>query len=515
MVRQRVKMSIHREILRHVLALKLSGNETHAVLNVSRGSVQTCVRRAAETDLTWADVESLSDSDLAALLFPEKAAKDKVAVDSAIDWERVYAELKRKGVKLKLLYAERVESEGLQLSYSQFCRQFKKWTAAQKISMRQEHTAGEKLFVDFSGMTADLTNPETGEVTKVQIFVATLGASNYTYFEAVPSQKLQDWIECHIRAFKFFGGVTKYLIPDNLKSAVIDAEQFDPILNPTYKRFAAHYRTIVKPARPFKPKDKAKVEKGVQVTENKALAPLRNRTFFTLAALNKELEILRDEANNAPFQKLTGTRASWFEAIDRPALKPLPAQIFEFEEWITGYRVPADYYVNVKGHLYSVPYTYAHKLVDIRFTKTFVEILHGNTRIGSHIRNWAVGEVTTADEHLAPTHALYKGLTPEYFLSEGEAIGPNTKIVIDTLLRSKIYPQLSFSECFGIVKTLKGKFGNEEVELACIQAIRLQSIGYRIIKNILHGGVRSLPEQLTLRIGNIQHENLRGSDYYH
>ena len=515
MVRQRVKMTVHREILRHVLALKLSGNETHVVLNVSRGSVQKCVRRAAEADLSWAAIEELSDSDLAALLFPEKAAKDQAVEDCAINWERVYAELKRKGVKLKLLHRELVESEGLKLSYSQFCRQFEKWTCAQKISMRQEHVAGEKLFVDFSGMTADLTDPDTGEVTKVQIFVATLGASSYTYFEAVPSQKLQDWIECHIRAFTFFGGVTKYLVPDNLKSAVIDAEQFDPILNPTYKRFAAHYGTTVKPARPYKPKDKAKVEKGVQVTENKALAPLRNRTFFSLAALNKELEILREEANNEPFQKLSGSRASWFESIDKPALRPLPSQSFEFEEWLIGYRVPSDYYVNVQGHLYSVPYTYAHNIVDIRFTKTFVEILHGNTRIGSHVRNWAAGQMTTAPEHLAPAHALYKGLTPEYFVSAGEAIGPNTKIVIEALLRSKIYPQLSFSECFGIVKTLKGKFGNEDVELACIQAIRLQSIAYRVIKNILLGGVRNLPEQLTLRIGNIQHENLRGSDYYH
>lgn len=515
MARQRVKMTVHREILRHVLSLSLSGNETHAILKVSRGSVQTCVKRAREADLSWADVEALSDSDLEALLFPEKNAKDRASKDCAINWEKIYSELKRKGVKLKLLYQELKESEGVQLSYSQFCRQFKKWAAAQRISMRQEHLAGEKLFVDFSGMTADLTNPETGEVEKVQIFVATLGASNYTYFEAVPSQKLQDWIECHIRAFASFGGVTKYLIPDNLKSAVIDAEQFDPILNPTYKRFAAHYGTIIKPARPFKPKDKAKVEKAVQVTENNALARLRNRTFFTLAELNRELKILLEEINNQPFQKLAGSRASWFEAIDRAALKPLPAHIFEFEEWLIGYRVPADYYVNVKGHLYSVPYTLSHKIVDIRFTKTLVEILHGNTRIASHIRNWAVGESTTVEEHLAPTHALYKGLSPDYFLSEGEAIGPNTKIVIETLLRSKTYPQLSFSECFGIVKTLKGKFGTEEVELACMQAIRLQSIGYRVIKKILQGGVRSLPEQLTLRIGNIQHENLRGSDYYH
>ena len=513
MARPRKTMTIHREILRHVLDLKLSGNATYSILGVSRGTVQDCMKRARAIDLRWSQAESLSDEDLFALLFPDKSFAHHSQYKP--DWEIVFAELKRPGVKLRLLYEERVESQGLNLSYSQFCRQFRSWAKTKDISMKQIHVGGENLFVDFSGMTSAVTDPETGEVTPVQIFVATLGASNYTYFEAVPSQKLQDWIRAHIRAFKFFGGVPKFLIPDNLKAAVIDAEQFDPILNRTYQRFAAHYKTAVKPARPRRPKDKAKVEKGVQVVEYRALAKIRDRTFFSLNELNDELKKLRDECNNAPFQKLTGSRTTWFEQIDKPALRPLATEDFEFEDWILGYRVPKDYHVNVHGHFYSVPFKLVHQIVDIRFTKYLVEILHGNTRVASHIRSYAEGETTTAPEHSTPEHVLYRGLSPEYFLEQAENIGPNTKLVVQSLLNAKQYPQLSFSECFGIVKTLKAQFGSEDLELASIQAIRLQVVGYRVIKNILKAGVRNLPEQLTLRLGNIEHENIRGSEYYH
>lgn len=506
-------MTIHREILRHVLDLQLSGNQTHLILNISRGKIHDCVKRAEAAALQWAQIESLSDDDLCALLFPDKLVKKED--QNQPDWERVFAELKRRGVKLRLLYEERVESQGLTISYSQFCRRFKQWAATKDISMRQIHIGGEHLFIDFSGMTASITDPETGEVTTVQIFVATFGASNYTYFEAVSSQKLQDWIEAHIRAFKFFGGKPRFLVPDNLKAAVIDADQFDPILNRTYQRFADHYKVGVIPARRRKPKDKAKVEKGVQNTEYRALAKIRDRTFFSLRELNQELKLLCEETNNEPFQKLSGTRATWFEEVDKPALAPLPSEDFEFENWIVGYRVPRDYHVNVLGHNYSVPFKHAHQVVDIRFTKHVVEILHGNTRVASHVRNWAENQTTTAPEHQTPAHALYRGLSSEYFLEQADQIGPNTKTVVQTLLKSKLYPQLSYSECFGIVKTLRSDFGDEEVELACIQAIRLQSIGYRIIKNILKADVKKLPEQLTLRIGNIEHENIRGSKHYH
>jgi transposase len=445
------------------------------------------------------------------MLFPEKRPREE---SYQPDWEKVLAELQRRGVKLRLLYEERHDAGVFSLSYSQFCRQFRAWAKLRELDMRQEHKAGEKLFVDFAGMTVHVTDPATGETEVAHIFVATFGASNYTYFEGIPSQKLQPWIKAHINAFKHFGGLPKFVVPDNLKAAIVLADKFDPILNRTYQRFSEHYRIGVLPARKRRPKDKAKVEKGVQNTEYRALAKLRDRTFFSFEELNRELALLMNETNNEPFQKLSGSRASWFEQVDRPALRKLPPEDFEFEEWIVGVRVPKDYHINLFNHFYSVPYKLVEKIVDVRFTQYAVEIIHNNSREASHIRSWAEGGKTTAPEHLAPTHALYHGLTSEYFIEQAALIGPATTTVIKTLLSSKMYPQLSYGECFGIVKTLKASFGPEEVELACLQAIRLQSIGYRVIKGILKAGVKNLPEQITLRLGDIQHENLRGATQY-
>jgi hypothetical protein len=221
-----------------------------------------------------------------------------------------------------------------------------------------------------------------------------------------------------------------------------------------------------------------------------------------------------NETNNEPFQKLSGSRASWFAEVDQPALRALPQEDFEFEEWLVGVRVPKDYHINLFIHFYSVPYKLVEQIVDVRFTQYAVEIIHNNGRAASHVRSWAEGKKTTAPEHLAPTHALYHGLDSEYFIGQAALIGPSAHTVVRALLDSKMYPQLSYGECFGIVKTLKSNFGAEEVELACTQAIRLQSIGYRVIKGILKAGVRNLPEQITLRLGDIQHENLRGSKQY-
>jgi transposase len=505
-------MSVHREILRHIFVLGLSCNKVHEALGVSRGKVQDCVSRAHSASLCWELIESLPDDQLERMLFPEKQIHDEQQYQP--DWEKVLAELQRRGVKLRLLYEERREAGTINISYSQFCRQFRKWAQSRELSMRQEHKAAEKLYVDFAGMTLRVTDPVTGETEPAQIFVATFGASNYTYFEGIPSQKLQPWISAHINAFKHFGGLPKFVVPDNLKSAIVSADKFDPILNRTYQRFAEHYELGILPARKQRPKDKAKVEKGVQNTEYRALAKLRDRTFFSYEELNRELVILMNETNNEPFQKLSGSRASWFADVDQPALRPCPKEDFEFEEWVVGVRVPKDYHINLFNHFYSVPYKLVEQIVDVRFTQYAVEIIHNNGRAASHVRSWAEGEKTTAPEHLAPTHALYHGLTPEYFLKQSALIGPSANTVVKALLDSKIYPQLSYGECFGIVKTLKSNFGAEDVELACMQAIRLQSIGYRVIKGILKAGVRNLPQQITLRLGDIQHENLRGSKHY-
>ena len=262
-------MSLHREILRHVLVLGLSCNKVHEILDVSRGKIQDCVNRAQCAHLCWELIESLPDDELERMLFPEKRIQE-VDPPCQPDWEKVLAELQRRGVKLRLLYEERHAAGTITVSYSQFCRQFRKWAKSRELSMRQDHKAGEKLYVDFAGMTVRVTDPTTGETEMSQIFVATFGASNYTYFEGVPSQKLQPWISAHVNAFKHFGGLPVFVVPDNLKSAIVSADKFDPVLNRTYQRFAAHYNLGVLPARKRRPKDKAKVERGPKYRVSRA-----------------------------------------------------------------------------------------------------------------------------------------------------------------------------------------------------------------------------------------------------
>jgi len=497
------------------MQLGMSGNQTHVALDISRGAVQDCIKRAKIASITWEQVCALSDQELEDSLYPIKKIPAGKSEDSELDWLAINKELKRRGVTKRLLWEEMFAVDPYCLSYSQFCRRYNKWHKKTDVSMRQEHKAGQKLFVDYAGQTMPIVDRDTGEVTEAQIFVATFGASNYTYFEASESQKSAHWLAAHVRAFKFFGGLPEQVICDNLKSAVTNACRQDRVLNRSYQRLANHYNIGVSPARPVHPQDKAKVEAGVKFVENRALAKLRDFTFFSVDHLNDQLYILTKELNNEPFQQLPGTRASWFESLDKPALKPLPDYHFELEEWKLNIRVPKDYHVNIDDHYYSVPYKLVGERVDARLTDHTIEILHDTERAASHVRSWAIGQSTTVDEHRTPAHAKYAEMSPEMFIAKAGQIGPKTKFVVETLLNAKPQPQLSYDVCFGIIKSLKNKYGAVDLELACSHAVHLQTVGYRVIKSILERGVHSMPEQLSLRLGNNSHENLRGPDTYH
>ena len=335
MPRPRTSMHEIREILRLSLELKLSANQISCATTVSRGKVQDVLRRARAADLSWP--LSQDDVALSCALYPSTHGATKEA--PLPDWEKVDAQSRRKGVTLQLLWQEYIRDHADGYSYSQFCRRFGKWAAQCDLVMRQEHRAGEKLFVDFAGLKFPLTCRFTGEVVSVPVFVAVFGASNYCYAEACESEKLREWLSVHIRALRFFGGSPQYVVPDNLKSAVTKARRFDPLINKSYQRLAEHYSFGILPARPLRPKDKAKVEKGVQVVEQWILAPMRDMTFFSINELNKEILCRVEELNNQPFQKLSGTRRSWFENVDAPALKPLPLADFTLEEWDLSVRV--------------------------------------------------------------------------------------------------------------------------------------------------------------------------------
>jgi transposase len=500
-----------REILRLSFDLGISTNEIHRMTDVSRGAIQNCIKAAKEKNLTWSAAIDLDDKTLEEMLFSSKRIVEPKLEEP--DWNWVYTELKKPGVNRRLLWTEYIgDSEKGKYSYSQFNRRLKVWLKRQELSMRQEHKAGDKLFVDYAGQTMPVVvDRETGVVEMAQIFVAVLGASNYTYVEASWSQDLHCWINSHVRALNFFKGVPQCLVPDNLKSGVTKADSFDPLVNKTYQNLARHYQCAIRPARKLHPKDKAKVEKGVQYAETWILARLRNYTFFSLAQLNEIIQELLIELNNEPFQKLTGTRSSLYHAIDLPALRPLPVTPYELEDWLIDVKIEKDYHVTVDGHHYSVPHQFRGKRVDIRYTDHIVEVFHNNVRITGHPRNRIEHGQTTLDEHRPPQHAVYAGMSAEKFLDQAQSVGAFTHQVVTAIIQAHPYPQLAFDKCFGLLSSMRRKYGDEKLETAAEYAIRIGSPTYRIVRAALEA--KNLPEQMTIAMIDA-HENIRGPEEY-
>ena len=366
----------------------LGNRQVARCLSISHSTVRDYLRRAKAAGLSWPLPEDLDESALDKLLFPPPAPAS--AHRPLPNWPEVHRQMRRKGVTLQLLWQEYKTAHPGGYQYSRFCQLYRQWQGQLDVVMRHDHKAGEKLFVDYAGQTAELVDPQTGEVRPVQIFVAVLGASNYTYAEATLSQALPDWIGSHVRAFSFFGGTPEIVVCDNLKSGVTSPHRYEPELNPTYQDLAMHYGVAVMPARVRKPRDKAKAEAGVQLVERWILARLRDRTFFSLTELNEAIAELLDELNDRPFQKMEGSRRSHFEEVDRPVLRPLPPEPYVFATWKKA-RVHIDYHVEIDGHYYSVPYRHVRQEVDVRLTDSTVEVFLQGQRIASHVRSFRRG----------------------------------------------------------------------------------------------------------------------------
>jgi transposase len=430
------------------------------------------------------------------------------------DWAEVHRELKRKGVTLALLWHEYKGAQPEGLQYSQFCERYRRWAKHIDVVMRQTHRAGEKLFVDYAGHTVAVIDRETGEVREAQIFVAVLGASNYTYAEATWTQSLPDWCASHVRALRFIGGVPELVIPDNLRSAVTQPHRYEPDLNPTYQDLAAHYGMAIVPARVRRPRDKAKVEAGVQLVERWILAALRNRTFFSLAQLNAEMAELLERLNERAFKKLPGSRRSMFESLEQLALAPLPTEPYVFAQW-KKVRVHIDYHIELDAHYYSVPHTLAGKQLTARYTAATVELLYRGQRVASHRRSPAKGRHTTVDEHMPEHHRQHRQWSPERFARWAESIGPGTAALIAEVLAARKHPELSYRTCLGILRLGKS-YSNARLEAAAQRALILGSRSVRSIQSILKHRLDEQPltepEPLALPL---EHDNLRGPDYYH
>lgn len=501
--------------IKEVLRLRAQGLSDRAIgrsLKIPRTTVRRYRQRAEEAGVGLPLPVELTESALEARLFPPSPPVGR-HVRPEPDWAHVHQELRRRGVTLQLLWLEYKAQYPEGYQYSRFCDLFREWKRALDPVLRQEHRAGEKVFVDYAGQTMSIVDRETGEVREAQIFVGVLGASNFTFAEATWSQSLPDWIGSHVRMFEHFQGVSELVVPDNLGSGVAKACRYEPDVNPTYQELATHYGTAVLPTRPRAPRDKAKVEVGVQIVERWILAPLRNHTFFSLAELNREIRRLLEALNDRPFQKLDGSRRTLFESLERPALKPLPTQRYEYAEWRKA-RVNIDYHIAVENHFYSVPHRLVRKQVEVRLTASTLEIFHDGQRVAAHRRGHRKGGFTTDPSHRPKAHQEHLKWPPSRLIRWAEKTGPHTASVITHILESKPHPEQGYRPCLGILR-LGERYSPDRLEAACRRALKIGGVTYRSIKSILEHGLDRLPleEQATLELPQ-KHDNVRGPDYY-
>lgn len=503
--------------IKEVLKLHYEGVSNREIaqrIRIGAGSVSRYLARAKAASLVWPLTEEWTDEMIYNVLFP---ATNKHPSHPAPDFGRVHKELKRKGVTLMLLWYEYQSQNPGGYSYSRYCELYQEFTGKLNPSMRMTHRAGEKLFVDYSGLTVPWIDKHTGEVHRAQIFVAVLGASNYTFIEATADQSLFSWIQSHVRAFGFFAGVPVCLVPDNLKSGVTKSHLYDPDVNRTYQELADHYGVVVVPARVRAPKDKSKVEVGVQGIQRWILAPLRDITFFGVQEINEAIKPLLQAYNERAFYELEGTRRSQYLETDKPALKPLPLRPYTYAEWKKA-RSGADYHVAIDKHYYSIPHRYLKETIDVRMTPATIECFHKGNRIAIHQRSYRPGH-TTLREHMPRKHQDYAEWTPERMQAWANTIGPNTGQLIKALTDRHKIPEQSFRGCLGILRMSK-TYGNERLESAAIRALHIGAIRYKNIESILKSGLDQQPlpllagESMTTEPTRL-HDNIRGSKYFH
>lgn len=500
-----------REILRQKWLLLRSHREVSDSVELSLGAVSSTIERAKAAGLDWPAAVALSDDALEAKLYPSVAAGARRALP---DFAKLHTERKRPGVTLELLHLEYLEQHPDGYRYSQFCEHYRVWLKSRQLTMRQEHRAGDKLFVDYSGKKPTIVDGKTGEVNEVELFVAVLGASNLTYAEASPSQGGPDFIASHVRAFEYMGGVAAALVPDQLKSGVTGACRYEPAIQRTYEEMAQHYGTTVIPARPKKPRDKAKVEVGVQVAQRWILARLRNQTFFSVDELNERIWELLEELNARPMRIYGCSRRQLFERIERAALRPLPADRFVYGEWKKA-KVNIDYHIEVDGHYYSVPHALFGEHVEARSTATTVEIFFNNTRVTAHGRSYARGKHTTIGEHMPRAHQQHLEWTPSRIIHWAQTIGPNTARLAEAILADRPHPEQGYRSCLGILRLGK-RYGEARLEAACARAFSVGARSYRNVDTILKNGLDRVPlvrDDEPARPAP-SHENVRGRDYY-
>lgn len=488
---ERVTMRRVREILRYHHEHGLGHKAIAIRVGAAPSTVRETLRRVEAAGLAWPLEEAVGDTALEAALYHPA------------------------GTKTGHLWDEYIARHPDGYRYSRFCDLYRGWAAKLPVTMRQSHAAGDKLFVDYAGDTvAVVVDRLTGEIRQAHLFVAVLGASSLAYAEASWSETLPDWIAAHVRAVETLGGAPALFVPDNAKVAVIRACLYDPQVNRSYAAMAAHYDSAVLPTRPRRPRDKAKVEVCVLIVERWLLGRLRHRTFHSLAELNAAIgEMLTDLNERRVLRHVGQTRRQLFEAIEQPALRPLPAEPYIFAEWRVR-RAGLDYHVEIERHYYSVPYRFARDEIEARITTRTVELFHKGERIAAHMRGSGNGRHTTIAEHMPSAHRRFADWTIERIRREAAAIGSCTTVFCDVVLAERPHPEQGFRACMGILRLVKG-FGATRVEAACSRALDIGARTYGSVRSILDTGLDKTPVSAAAPDQPIRHPNIRGAGYYH
>ena len=510
MAKERISMRKIKEILRLYFEATLSHRQIAVINHIGRTTAQEYILRFKASGLLWPLAASVTEEELEKKLYPVN--KEKGVNRPALDFPYLVEEIRKPDATLSVLWDEYKQQYPDGYQYSHFCDLFRVYTKSLNYSMRQEHKAGEKTFIDFGASPLTIIDLRSGQEKSVKIFVAVWGASNYMFAKGCYDEKLATWIQLNIDALTFFGCCPKAMVPDNLKAAVSKASRYEPDINPTYAEFAEHYGTVIFPARPYRPKDKPKAENGVKLAKCWILFRLRNQKFYSLAELNQAVKVLLTSFNNRLMKKFKKSRRELFELLDKPHALSLPEQPYEYAEWKKA-KVQFNYHVSHEGHEYSVPFTLIHKIVDIKATAKLLEVYFNGNRVCSHPRSWQAPGYSTVTAHMPPSHQKYLEWTPERILHYAEKYGAAVKALIQKVMASRKFPEQAYKACLGIIR-LENKYTALRLNLACERALAYHAYSYKSVVNILEKGLEKQPVAAETSATATQHENIRGASYY-
>jgi transposase len=515
-MQERLSMRKTIDVFRLKYDVGLSNRQIAESLNLGRTTIGEYLQRAKDAGVSWPFPTGLTELELETKLFKRPSILLPAAPPKPLpDFAHIHDELRthrRLNLTLAQLWCEYKEEHSDGYQYTQFCEHYRRWRDKHLDPvMRQTHRPGEKLFVDYAdGLFIFDSN---GNKFLTYLWVGAWGASSCTYAEATLSQALPAWVMSHVHAMDYFGCSPSVIVPDNLKSAVTKACFYEPDINPTYADLANHYGFAVLPARPYHPRDKAVVENGVLVAKRWILSVLRHRTFYSLEELNKAIRELLEKLNNRPMRKVKKSRRDLFEALDRPAARPLPPAPYEYADWKKA-GVHIDYQVDVEDHFYSVPFRLIHERLDIRLTATTFEAFHNGERVAAHVRSYVPGGRTTLKEHMPPSHQKHLEWTPSRIINWGATIGPSTAHLVKKIMDDRPYPEHGYRACMGVLHLAK-HYPNVRVEAASLRAVQYNTCSFKSFRNILLKGLDRLDVQgpKDSNIASV-HGNIRGPKYF-